>query len=243
MNGIIVIICAILPAVALVLYIYLKDKYQREPLGQIMKGMLYGVISALMAILVASGLSMIGLVPAEINSVNTAFGTAFFGAAIPEEMAKLLMLWLLLRHNKYYDEYVDGIVYAVCVGMGFAGFENILYLISADDWHSVAVSRAIFSVPGHYMFAVTMGYFYSMVHYGIHRKRNMWALFIFPVLFHGVFDALLMSGQVMSEWAAEMTIIAFLAFFVLVQKRVRKAIERQLVRDAEKQNETQGIIF
>lgn len=53
---------------------------------------------------------------------------SFFGAAILEESAKLFMLWLLLRKNKYFGERVDGIVYAVCVSLGFAALENVMYL-------------------------------------------------------------------------------------------------------------------
>ena len=48
-----------------------------------------------------------------------AVGDAFLLAAIPEEVAKLFMLWLLLRKNPFFDEHFDGIVYAVCVGLGF----------------------------------------------------------------------------------------------------------------------------
>ena len=58
------------------------------------------------------------------GSFAEAVGDAFFLAAIPEEVAKLFMLWLLLRKNPFFDEHFDGIVYAVCVGLGFAGFEN-----------------------------------------------------------------------------------------------------------------------
>jgi RsiW-degrading membrane proteinase PrsW (M82 family) len=35
---------------------------------------------------------------------------AFCMAAIPEEAAKLIMLLLVLRNNRYFDEELDGIV-------------------------------------------------------------------------------------------------------------------------------------
>ena len=49
-------------------------------------------------------------------SIFDAFADAFLLAAIPEELAKLIMLWLLLRKNPHFDEKFDGIVYAVCIG-------------------------------------------------------------------------------------------------------------------------------
>ena len=225
---------AIAPAVILVLYIYIKDKYQHEPLGQIFKGLLYGLISAFLAISIATAFQLLGLAPSEMTSVKDAFMTAFFSAAIPEESAKLLMLWLLVRRNPYFDEYVDGIVYAVAIGMGFAGFENILYVFqSGGNWVGTAWTRALLSVPGHYMFAVIMGYYYSYVHF--HKGRNyfrMAMMLIAPVILHGLFDAFLMEGQVIeNESIAGLLVILFFALFIFGQRRARKAIKRQLERD------------
>ena len=166
MNSNIIIFCGILPAILLVFYIYLRDRYQREPLGQILKAVFYGVISAGIAIVLESSLKSIGMLIDQPATWIGALWNAFVGAAMPEEATKLLMLWLLLRRNKYFDERFDGIVYACCIGMGFAGTENVLYLFgNIENWQSVAVSRAIFAVPGHFMFAVAMGYFYSKIHF------------------------------------------------------------------------------
>ena len=54
---------------------------------------------------------------------------AFFVAAAPEEGAKLLALWLLLRKNPHFDEDFDCIVYSVFVSLGFATLENIGYVL------------------------------------------------------------------------------------------------------------------
>ena len=95
----IILLCAVLPAILLVFYIYLRDRYQREPLGQILKGVFFGVISAGIAMFLESALQMMGLVGASATSWIGAIWNAFVGAAMPEEAAKLLMLWLLLRRN------------------------------------------------------------------------------------------------------------------------------------------------
>lgn len=227
---------ALAPAVILVIYIYIKDKYKREPLSQILKGILYGVLSAFIAIAFATLFQLVGLAPAEMATTRDAFMNAFFGAAIPEESAKLLMLWLLVRRNPYFDEYVDGIVYAVALGMGFAGFENILYVFQSGlcSWVNVAWTRAILSVPGHYMFAVIMGYYYSYCHF--HLGRNVFRMamvLVAPVILHGLFDAFLMeTGVVQSDVIAGLLVILFLALFVFGQRRARKAITRQLARDS-----------
>lgn len=122
---------------------------------------------------------------------------AFFVAAIPEESFKLLALWLVLKKNPYFDEHFDGIVYAVCVGLGFAGFENILYLFqNIENWMSVAFLRSLMAVPGHYAFAILMGYYYSKFHFVDHSRKTAALILAAPILAHGLYDALLMTSLV-----------------------------------------------
>ena len=96
---------------------------------------------------------------------------AFVVAALPEESFKLLALWLVLRKNPFFDEHFDGIVYAVCVELGFAAVENIFYVFSEEEWVTVAISRALLAVPGHYAFAILMGYYYSVYHFVDHSPK------------------------------------------------------------------------
>lgn len=156
-----------------------------------------------------------------------AFADAFLLAAIPEELAKLIMLWLLLRKNPHFDEKFDGIVYAVCIGMGFAGIENVMYLaggIEDGSWIGVGISRALFSIPGHFLFAVLMGYYYSLYYWGIDRTLKAKAMIIVaPVLAHGIFDGILFSMNV-DEGLAVIGLFLFLYFFNKLRKRGKERI-------------------
>ena len=54
--------------------------------------------------------------------------------------------------------------------------------------------RALLSVPGHYAFAVLMGYYYSKVHFGISNAPKDKVMILFaPVIVHTIFDWLLFS--------------------------------------------------
>ena len=104
----------------------------------------------------------------------------------------------------------DGIVYAVCVGLGFASLENIGYLFSVgDEWQTVAIGRALLAVPGHYAFAILMGYYYSVYHFVDHSPKIAVCILLVPVLAHGAYDAIAMSGMVHPY-------IEGVSFFVLV---------------------------
>lgn len=191
------IIAAIAPALILMYYVYHKDT-QPEPTRLIAKGFCYGGISALVSMLISGPLLGMGFYTQNPTNLVEAIKISFFGAAIPEECAKLLMLWLLLRNCAEFDERYDGIVYATAVGLGFAGFENVLYVIgSGANWADVAFTRALFAVPGHFAFAVTMGYYYSQWKFGGKDSSSAQVkMLLIPVLMHGAYDTLCFFSEI-----------------------------------------------
>lgn len=228
----VIIFAAILPAILMLVYIYCKDRLQHEPLNWMLKGVGYGVLSAFLAIFLASAITILGLTFAQPSNAFQSVWNAFFSAAIPEEAAKLLMLWLLLRKNPYFDERFDGIVYACCIGMGFAGFENILYLFdNLEQWQSVAFSRAIFAVPGHFLFAVSMGYYYSMAYFRDMNDWSRWRIYWIPVLLHGIYDGLLFVADL--GHAQGLLLMMFYVFCFLMYKGGKRKIAQRVQADEE----------
>ena len=69
---------------------------------------------------------------------------------------------MLTRKNKEFNSLFDGIIYSIFVSLGFAGLENVFYVL--DNGFGNAIMRGILSVPGHMFFAVLMGYYYSLWH-------------------------------------------------------------------------------
>lgn len=164
----------------------------------IARGLLYGVCSVVLVVILHCIFAAFGFEDyfyGEGRTIVSQFLRAFVAAAIPEECAKLLMLHLLLRKNKYFDEHIDGIVYAACVGLGFAGLENVTYVYGSEDWLYTGIARAISAVPCHFMTAVAMGYYYSLYRFNVYGQKKEWAvkMLLIPIIFHGVYDALLMT--------------------------------------------------
>ena len=226
----IVFFAAILPAIVLIIHIYNRDKWQKEPPRQLFKAFVYGVASAMIVLL----LPAFGLVSESPGTeISAQIGNAFRTAAVPEEMAKRLMLWLFLRKCKEFDEHMDAVVYAVCVGMGFAATENILYLFSnLQSWVATGIMRALISVPAHFFFAIIMGYFYSLAHFRLGRIRILDAVFtlLVPVLAHGIFDALLFVSAMSQELAGILTLVFIVGFFFL-RKYASSLVDKILETD------------
>lgn len=226
------LLTAILPIAILLFYIWRKDKDKPEPTGQLIKAFLFGILSAPLSLFISIPLGLIGVYPAEVTSVLGGVRVAFFGAAIPEEIAKFAMLWLLLRKNKFFDEKLDGIVYAVFVSLGFAALENLQYLWeNYDNFLEVGIYRALFSVPGHFCFGVLMGYYYSMAKfYPMAGRRIKIMVLGAPIIVHGLYDAILMVQDVTPALSVILTIV-FIVFCHKMWKYARQRINEHLLRD------------
>ncbi|MBR1933451.1 MAG: PrsW family intramembrane metalloprotease [Prevotella sp.] len=234
MNYLIILAAALLPAIVLWVYVQRQDP-QPEPRNWLIRATLYGVgiifPVALLEMYINTALFGPDGGPATLLGTTV---EAFFVAALPEESFKLLALWLVLRKNPYFDEHYDGIVYAVCIGLGFAAIENVSYLFeNTDAWLSVAISRALLAVPGHYAFAVMMGYYYSLYHFVDPSPRTAACILLVPVVAHGIYDALALSGMVSP-------MVGSLSFFVLVyfcskmHKFARSKMLAQIKRDLDR---------
>lgn len=227
-----VILSAVLPALILLVYIFARDRKCPEPIKMIALGVGYGILSVLLDIIILALPDALGFLDFNAQSVGGAIAKAFFCAGLPEEAAKMLMLWLLIRKNPYFDEYMDGIVYAVCIGMGFAGTENILYLFSnIDAWQSVAVSRAFLAIPEHFCLAVLMGYFFAIAYFTPNKRWYYALAYLVPVVFHGVYDACLFINNIPLRDFSFVALIIFIIGFVFAIRLSRKAIRKHLEND------------
>ncbi|MBR4828791.1 MAG: PrsW family intramembrane metalloprotease [Muribaculaceae bacterium] len=224
-----IIATALLPVLILGWWIYKKDSLRPEPLGMLYKAFFYGVGSTFVTLVIVSFLGMLGLAVHDLGSFGGAVSTALFVAALPEESAKLLMLWLFLRKNPYYDEYIDGMVYAACVGLGFAGAENVLYLMQSENWLVTGVMRGLTAVPAHFSMACAMGYFYSKRHFGDRSRLTAFCILAVPILIHWIWDVLAFSEGIMPALSVVISILFVLLIFYLYKSTVRRitAMKRQ----------------
>ena len=226
----ILLFLSILPVVVLMLFIYRQDKYQREPVKSLMKAFIGGMIAIPLDLLLVSLLNMVWY-------SNTVFYSAFLEAGIPEEMSKFLIFMIFIWRDKNFDEYMDGIVYATFIGLGFACVENIMYVFSAasESYMSgigTGIVRALLSVPGHFLFGVVLGYFLSLAKFS-KTKKQRWTFIISGWLLaatcHGLFDWMLMASDALGEMYGTILSVAFLIGDFFLWKIGVKYIRRHQV--------------
>lgn len=221
---------ALLPIIVLWVYIIMKDP-QPEPLSWLLKALGMGVLIVVPVLFIESGIErlLFGADGKPSDLIGTTM-QAFFVAALPEEVFKFLALRRVLRKNPYFDEHVDGIVYAVCVGLGFAAIENVFYVLGEEDWLTVAIGRALLAVPGHYAFAVLMGYYYSLYHFVDHSPKVAACILFVPVLAHGIYDSIALSGTV-NTYVGGVGTIFLIYFCVKMHKEANGKILALIEKD------------
>ena len=182
---------AIAPVLIIAFYIYSRDKYEKEPVGILLKTMIAGIIITFPVILTENLLDKYSI---RLSGYVKAAYDAFIIAGFTEETFKFGALVLLIWSNKNFNEFFDGIVYAVFASLGFAMTENILFVFSYGM--NTGILRAFTAVPVHALLGITMGYYFSLSKFG--KSKNMKYLFyslIVPVLLHGIYDFIVFTNH------------------------------------------------
>ena len=185
-----IVFIALAPVFVIGFYVYYRDKYDKEPLGILFRAILAGVLIGFPVILVESFLSIF----AESFGMYRSAYDAFVVAAFTEEAFKFTALYFLFWKNPNFNEKFDGLVYAVFISLGFAGFENMLYVLRGGA--QVGWVRAFTAVPFHALVGIVMGYYFSLAKFiPAFKNRYLKLSFFMPLLLHGIYDFILMSGH------------------------------------------------
>lgn len=224
----IILAAALLPAIILMVYVYKHDKIEKEPFRLLLVLFMFGALSCIPAGLLEDFFSGI-LDSMNLQDTQTYYIIMCFGiVACSEEGLKLFFLKRKTWKCPDFNYTFDGLLYSVCVSLGFAGLENIMYVL--DYGFGVVISRGLLSVPGHCTFAIFMGLFYSRAKFysacgnKIRAGANKLLSFVVPVLLHGYYDYCLMMPS-------DTLIYCFFVFVVIVDIISFRVVKKQSRND------------
>ena len=189
---------ALLPSIIIGFILYLSDKKEREPVFEVIKAFLLGIIAIFITLVISFIIGVPLIDVADLNKMGLIY-YCFIGVALIEEFSKWVITHLFVRKNNNFNYMYDGIVYFSFVSLGFATIENVLYILSTDL--STAFIRAVTTVPAHVFFAMTAGYYYTLSLKEKHKNnislKNRYLLLslVMPVLLHGFFDFCLLTQE------------------------------------------------
>lgn len=204
-------IIAILPVFLIGFLIYIRDKI-KDPSHVLFKLFLLGILSSIPTIIVSLFLDIFFPSVEEMNFIQLIL-YVFGSIALVEEYFKWLFLYKFSYNHQEFDSTYDMIVYAVFVSLGFACFENILYVYAYGN--ITGLIRAISAVPGHACYGIIMGMYLSIAKIhdinGDISKKNKYMIFslLIPIIMHGIYDFFAIVGGLLF-------IILFFIFIVFV---------------------------
>ena len=153
------LLVTILPPILIVVIFVISDKFQ-EPNRAIIKVFTFGILITIPAFIANTFLYE---TYKNYYFINKSLSESFLSAAVIEEGLKFLILYFIVYKMNEFNEPMDGIVYGVCVSLGFATLENIYYVVYLSfgtDPILIAVLRTFTAIPAHGIFGVIMGYFF-----------------------------------------------------------------------------------
>ena len=223
------VLLAIAPVAIVVFYIYIKDKYEKEPKRLMMYCFLMGGI---LSIIITTILYMFFDFFIPLNnkfSVMQQFVRAFFIVGLTEEFSKYVIVRYYAQPKRAFNEPFDGIVYAVMVSMGFAAVENIFYVLEGGV--STAILRAFTAVPAHATFGILMGYYMGKAKFSNNRiKYNLIGLLL-AVVFHGAYDFFLFINFI--PGISTGAFVSLIVGIILAKKAIKLHQENSNFRDSK----------
>ncbi len=171
-------IAAIIPAIILMIIVFVKDKIEKEPISLLIGLFFSGAVVyvpvyfienyllGLMDKLFAEQLIFTGDGMFVFTSKAAEYGysalSSFICTAFIEILFKGLVLFLITRKSKNFNYLFDGVVYSVFVALGFSVVGSVNYAL-VNGWEMLFM-HSVSSVPIHFLLGIVMGCIYTLWH-------------------------------------------------------------------------------
>ena len=202
----ILIIIAVLPALILLGFIYMRDRKEKPPVKLMVLLLALGAGTIIPAA-IAEFIGQLIVAQTDTDHQTMLLVLCFLVIGIVEELGKYLVTVCTTWKNREFQHSYDGVIYMVCASLGFAILENILYVASGGI--GTGILRAFTAIPLHCTVGVIMGALYAKgreAAYAGDRAGMIgfmaWA-YIVPVFIHGLYDYLVMAasyGYISEAW-------------------------------------------
>lgn len=215
---------AFIPAAIYIIPLLWLDRYDPEPPWLIALAFAWGALVALtFSWVMNTGVSMV-ILEVSGNPRLTNFITGVVSAPIFEEGSKGLgVVLLLIFFRRYFDDILDGIVFAGIIALGFATTENVQYYGTAISEGGIEGLKASFILRGivspfaHVTFTAMTG-----IGCGLAREtHNKVLLFVLPIggyvlamTLHGIWN-LLATILNAKQWLIGYVVLELPFFFIL----------------------------
>lgn len=114
-----------------------------------------------------------------------------------EEISKYMAIRIYPLKSKEFDEPIDAMLYSIVAALGFATFENFLYI--SQYGASLILIRAITGCLGHAGFSGIVGYYVGKAKFSSPKNNNLvYRGLAIAALSHGLFDFVLFTQTILA---------------------------------------------
>ncbi|MDF2378912.1 MAG: PrsW family glutamic-type intramembrane protease [Candidatus Gracilibacteria bacterium] len=179
LSILVIILMAVAPALGWIAVYYYLDSRDPEPKVAILVSVILGMLSTMPIFAMQyifetfPDFDLLSIIQGKVGSPFTfAVGFLVFVAVLEEFSKGVAFLCSERIHQKVFNQVVDGIVYAACVGLGFAIAENIYYFVRAMEtfeWSSEFIAiftiRSFGTMLAHSLFSGLFGFYFAKAYF------------------------------------------------------------------------------
>ena len=198
------LLVSLVPGLLWVAFFYYQDKYEPEPKHLVIRSFIFGAMAVIPAIMVE--MPFRGVTQAGPQNLLLLALVTILVVGLAEESFKLLAVRLAAYESPAFNEVMDGIVYSVSSGLGFAALENLLYASAFGA--TVGAVRAFVTCLAHASFSGISGYYLGKAKFHPEAAVALVARGLsIAVILHGLYDFLII-GRILPAWSAVFLVVA-----------------------------------
>ena len=203
---IILFVIAIVPAIILFIMTRKLDKKEKESKKILIKIILMEIPFIIATIIVEGVMQAVMTAVSGEDMSNLLFIAVYCFLIIgpAEELFKFLGARIPTWNSPEFNCKFDGIVYCTTSALTFALIENLIYVFGSGSLVT-AIMRAVCCFPGHFMYGVLMGVFYTKARICMNKgdkkgkRKNIFLGLLITALIHGLYDTICFSVVPLAE--------------------------------------------
>lgn len=204
-------------------WFYVRSQYGRSSAGPLLTVFLAGMVAGPVAL---GAFNLLGKLPFYRGLGNifeappdVQFAWCLFAIGPVEELAKFLVVWIVMYGRREFSTPVDGLAFAAAAALGFATVENWYYLLETD---TVLWTRAVTLPFNHVLFSSFWGVGLSFGKFGRAGRRSQMVVIglVLSIAYHGVYDYILVAENVPDLLALPLVLVLWL-WVSAVHHRIR----------------------
>jgi len=217
------------------------DRKRPEPAYQLLRTFLSGCLLATILVYIAGPISSLVKKIFINQPILKIFILSFLVDALIEESTKISLFNFKIYRLKSFDEPIDGIVYGMVLGLGFAFVENIFYGLVVSSFSlspNLLLLRGVTTTFMHFLAGGIIGFYFGLAKFTLlpsktdpnrdfltgfivpaRKSRLIWQGFVLALLFHGLYNTI---TRFSFNWA----ILPLAILLIIVYFNILKALRR-----------------